>query len=201
MSTGCSTKIFGRVLKGVSINGEDKTITIESGQNTTGIEGKKIIVRCYNKMNSHMVLQGIVEEVNGNVLTVSGMSFNTYYPESLFPDKYIFVLDTSTTYATSDLVSGYQSVTTSKYTLAHGQYVTAAKDGAVVFGKYGTVDDEYSLALANGTSLKEQGLAFKVLSDGRVMQMAHIQHHAPIMPSSLNGLMVIRRVKIEQDIL
>ena len=167
-STGCGTKILGRALKGVSINGTASTVTIESGQNTSGIVGKKIIMRCYNQMNSYMLKEGVIDAVNDTVLTVSGMNFNTYYPESLFPDKYIFIIDTSTSYATSDLVSGYYAFATSKYTLVHGFYVTAAKDGSVIFGKYGTSDDEYSIALANGTSLKEQGLAFKVLSDGRV---------------------------------
>lgn len=167
-STGCGTKILGRALKGVSINGTKNTITIESGQNTSGIVGKKIIMRCYNQMNSYMLKEGVVDAVNDTVLTVSGMNFNTYYPESLFPDKYIFIVDTSASYSTSDLVSGYYAFATSKYTFAHGMYVTTAKDGSVIFGKYGTSDDEYSLALANGTSLKEQGLAFKVLSDGRV---------------------------------
>jgi len=167
-STGCGTKILGRALKGVSINGTASTVTIESGQNTTGIVGKKIIMRCYNQMNSYMLKEGVIDAVNDTVLTVSGMNFNTYYPESLFPDKYIFIIDTSASYSTSDLVSGYYAFATSKYTFAHGMYVTTAKDGSVIFGKYGTSDDEYSLALANGTSLKEQGLAFKVLSDGRV---------------------------------
>ena len=168
ISVGCGTKILGRALKGVSINGTASTVTIESGQNTTGIVGKKIIMRCYNQMNSYMLKEGVVDAVNDTVLTVSGMNFNTYYPESLFPDKYIFIVDTSASYSTSDLVSGYYAFATSKYTFAHGMYVTTAKDGSVIFGKYGTSDDEYSLALANGTSLKEQGLAFKVLSDGRV---------------------------------
>ena len=168
LSVGCGTKILGRALKGVSINGTKNTITIESGQNTSGIVGKKIIMRCYNQMNSYMLKEGVVDAVNDTVLTVSGMNFNTYYPESLFPDKYIFIVDTSASYSTSDLVSGYYAFATSKYTFAHGMYVTAAKDGSVIFGKYGTSDDEYSLALANGTSLKEQGLAFKVLSNGSV---------------------------------
>ena len=119
-------------------------------------------------MNAYTVKEGIIDAATDVDITVSGMYFNTYYPESFFSDKYIFVVDTSGSYSTSDIVSGYHAIATSKYTFAHGMYVTAAKDGSVIFGKYGTSDDEYSLALANGTSLKEQGLAFKVLSDGRV---------------------------------
>ena len=167
-SFGYNTRIVGRVLKGVSIDGANNKINIESGQDISGLVGKKIIIRSYNKMNSYTLKEGIIDAATDTELTVSGMYFNTYYLESFFSDKYIFVADTSGSYSTSDIVSGYHAIATSKYTFAHGMYVTAAKDGSVIFGKYGTSDDEYSLALANGTSLKEQGLAFKVLSDGRV---------------------------------
>jgi hypothetical protein len=44
----------------------------------------------------------------------------------------------------------------------------SAADGATIFGKYGNLYEAFAFALANGNSLKEPGLAFKVLSDGSV---------------------------------
>lgn len=87
-SLGYNTRIIGRALKAVSMDGANKKITLESRQDTNGIVGKKILIRCYNAVNSYILKEGVIDALNDNVLTVSGMTFNTYNIESLFPDKY-----------------------------------------------------------------------------------------------------------------
>ena len=116
-------------------------------------------------------------EGSGSFAANSGRAQSSYsaaffstndYAEYLFPDGYVFVNDTSTSYGRCNLAGGYYGVAATRYSLGYGLHVAAAHENSVVFGKYGTSDANGSLALANGTSLKAQGLAFKVLSSGAV---------------------------------
>ena len=166
---GYYTRTYGRVLKYTAIDKENETITIESGQSISGITGRQIVIRCYSQINTCMYLTGTVESVNGNELKLTDTNFNeSSYEPMLFPESYAFVIDISTSCASSNFAGGYYSIAGNKYSLAYGMHVLAGADGAVMFGKYGNLTDAYSLALGNGTSLKAPGLAFKVLSDGSV---------------------------------
>lgn len=98
----------------------------------------------------------------------SYMGGSVSYAYSLFPDGYVFVVDTTSSYSIADFVTGYYCLASSKYTFAHGYYNSAFHEGAAIFGKYGITQGQYSLVLGNGASLKAPGIAFKVLSDGSV---------------------------------
>lgn len=169
VSTGYYTRIFSRALRCVSLDTSNKLLTIEPGQNITGLAGSKIVIRCYNPNLAVVFVEGTISKVASNVLTLTNIYFSSgTNVESLFPEPFAFVIDSTLIYATSNFVGGMHSVSASRYAFAYGLNVLAAVDGAAVFGKYGNLTDQYSLALANGTSLKEPGIAFKALSDGSV---------------------------------
>lgn len=166
---GNYTRIYGRPLKCVSLNNSAKTLTIESGQDTTNIVGKKIIIRCYNTNNVVLFREATISSISNNVLTLTDVNFSTNsYKETLHPQPYAFVLDTSSSYTLADFVSGYYSIASGKYSFAHGLYVHSAAHGASTFGKYGNNVEMFSLGLANGETLKTPGMAFLVRSNGNV---------------------------------
>ena len=168
-AAGYYSRVFGRALKCESLDTTAKKLTLESGQNVSSITGKKIFIRCYNTNNTFLLREATIASVSGNVLTLTDVSFiSGSYAEKLLPDKLAYVADTSTTYGTSNFAGGYYSVAASKYSLGYGRYVSASHENSVIFGKYGVTDSANSLALANGTSVQSQGLAFKVLSSGAV---------------------------------
>ena len=168
-SCGDYTRIYGRPLKCTALDVNTKMLTIESGQNTTGIVGKKIIIRCYNTNNTVLFREATIDSISNNVLTLTDVHFTTTsYRETLFSESYAFVIDTSSSYTLADFVSGYYSIATGKYSFAHGVHVLSAADGATTFGKYGCNKEAYSLGLANGTSLHALGMAFIAHSNGNV---------------------------------
>ena len=168
-SCGDYTRIYGRPLKCVSLNNAEKTLTIESGQDITGIVGKKIIIRCYNILNTIILREAKVSSVSNDVITLKDVSFSTNsYKERLFPESYAFIIDTSSSYTLADFVSGYYSIASGKYSFAHGLHVHSAAHGASTFGKYGNNEEKFSLGLANGETLQTPGMAFLVKSTGNV---------------------------------
>lgn len=168
-SCGNNTRIYGRPLKCVSLDNAAKKLTIESGQDTTNLVGKKIIIRCYNSLNTFLFREATISSVNNNVLTLTGVSFSTNsYRETLFPEPYAFVLDTSQSYTLADFVSGYYSIASGKYSFAHGLHTHSAAHGSATFGKYGNNVEMWSLGLANGETLKTPGMAFLVKTNGSV---------------------------------
>lgn len=169
LAAGYYGKVFGRVLKCVSLDTTAKKLTLESGQNTSSITGKKIFIRCYNPSNSFLLREATVASISGAVLTLTDVNFSTgTYAEKLLPDKLAYVADTTTSFGSGNFSGGYYGIAAAKYSLAYGQYVSACHQSSVIFGKYGVTDSMNSLALANGTSFQSQGLAFKVLSSGAV---------------------------------
>ena len=168
-SCGNNTRIYGRPLKCSSLNTTAKTLTIESGQDTTNIVGKKIIIRCYNRYNTFLFKEATISSINNNVLTLTDVTFSTNAnAEALFPQPYAFVLDTSQSFTLADFVSGYYSIASGKYSFAHGLHTHSAAHGASTFGKYGNNVEMWSLGLANGETLKTPGMAFLVRSNGNV---------------------------------
>lgn len=169
LALGYYARTYGRAIKCISMNNATKKLTAASGQNLEGLVGKTVGVRCYNKLNTIIFKVATVSEVSGTTITLTDVNFSTNdYAEHLFPDGYVFVYDTLTTYGQSNLAGGYYSVAASKYSFGHGMHVVAAHESSAIFGTHGVTDAAGSLVLANGTSLKEPGLAFKVLSDGSV---------------------------------
>ena len=169
MAVGYSARAYGRAIKCTALNNAAKTLTAASGQDLNSLTGKKLYIRCYNKINTIIFKEATVSGVSGTTISLTDVSFSTNdYAEYLFPDGYVFVNDTSTSYGRCNLAGGYYGVAATRYSLGYGLHVAAAHENSVVFGKYGTSDANGSLALANGTSLKAQGLAFKVLSSGAV---------------------------------
>lgn len=167
--SGFRSYVLGRPLKCTELDTINRKLTIEEGQNITGITGKTIIIRGYNKGNPILMTEAKVSSVSGNVISLTDVSFGAgAYALTLFPEAYAFVVDTSTSYALSSQAGGRYSIASDKYTFSYGNNVLAAAEGSVIFGKYGNLSDAYALALANGNSLKESGLAFKVLPDGSV---------------------------------
>lgn len=168
---GYNSRIYGRPLKCTAINNTAKTLTLASGQTTTNLAGKKLILRCYNSSNTILFNEVTISSVSGTTIQLASdtyMGGSGSYAYSLFPDGYVFVVDTSSTYSMADFVAGYYCLATSKYTFAQGYYNSAFHEGAAIFGKYGITQEPYSLVLGNGTSLKAPGIAFKALSDGSV---------------------------------
>lgn len=169
LALGYYARTYGRAIKCTALNNAAKTLTAASGQNLNSLAGKKLYIRCYNKINTILFKEATISSVSGTTIYLTDVSFSTNdYAEHLFPDGYVFVNDNSTSYGQSNLAGGYYSVAASKYALGYGLHTAAVHENSVVFGKYGTSDANGSLALANGTSLKAQGLAFKALSDGSV---------------------------------
>ena len=169
MAVGYYARAYGRAIKCTALNNAAKTLTAASGQDLSNLAGKKIYIRCYNKINTILFREATISSVSGTTFYLTDVSFSTNdYAEHLFADGYVFVNDNSTSYGQSNLAGGYYSVAASKYALGYGLHTAAVHENSVVFGKYGTSDANGSLALANGTSLKAQGLAFKALSDGSV---------------------------------
>ena len=169
MAVGYYARAYGRAIKCTALNNAAKTLTAASGQDLNSLTGKKLYIRCYNKINTIIFKEATVSGVSGTTISLTDVSFSTNdYAEYLFPDGYVFVNDTSTSYGRCNLAGGYYGVAATRYSLGYGLHVAAAHEHSVDFGKYGTSDANGSLVLANGTSLKAQSLAFKVLSSGAV---------------------------------
>lgn len=168
-SVGRYSRIYGRPIKCVSLDVTTRELTVEDGQDLSELTGHKIVLRAYNKNNQIMFSEATVASVTGNVIALKDISLGAgEYATQLFPESFAFRIDDSVLKSSSNFVGGYYSVASGNYTFSHGQRVLAAADGASIFGKYGNLADAYALALANGNSLKEPGLAFKVLADGSV---------------------------------
>ena len=171
-AAGSLSKVYGRALKCTGVNWAEKKLTIDSSYDVSRIKaGSKVIVRCYNSVNTVMFDMVTIKYINGHTiyLTDEAASYGTgAYAHNLQPDGMIFVIDTLTSYSNASMVGGIYSIAGGKYSFADGWHVVSANDGAVIFGKYGINTDSCSLALANGTAVKTPGLAFKVLSDGSV---------------------------------
>ena len=169
-ASGVYTKIFGRAYKCISFDIETQTAVIETGKNTKGIVGKKVILPVYNRLNPIIYNDGEIVSVDENKIVMKGFDFpnDTYNDYSFFPEIYLFVIDTETQYARGSQAGGYYSIASGVNSVAFGNFVRACADGAVIFGQNGSLDAPYSLALANGTSRQDMQLAFKVLSDGSV---------------------------------
>lgn len=171
-TSGYYSKAYGRVLKVTGLDTIAKTITLEDGQNVSGIKGFTFAMRCLNGSSTIVWRNAAIESVTGNVIKYTGGNFSTTtsasYKDKLLPEAYLFVYDTLATNSTSNFSGGYYSVASGKYTFAEGLHVLAGGEGSAVFGKYGNLIEPFSLALANGNSLTEPGFAFKVLSDGSV---------------------------------
>lgn len=168
-SSGRYSRTFGRPLKCVSLNVTTKELTVEEGQDLSELTGKNIILRVYNKSNQIMFTEATVESINGNVITLKDVQLGSgEYATQLFPESFAFRKKDSVLKSNSNFVGGYYSVASGNYTFAYGQRVLAAADGATIFGKYANLAEPYALALGNGNSLKEPGLAFKVLPYGSV---------------------------------
>ena len=168
-SVGRYSRIYGRPIKCVSLDVTKYELTVEDGQDLSELTGHKIILRVYNKNNQLMFSEATVASISGNVLSLKDIQLGSgEYATKLFPESFAFRIDDSVLKSSSNFVGGYYSVACGNYTFSHGQRVLAAADGASIFGKYGNLAEAYALALANGNSLKEPGLAFKVLSDGSV---------------------------------
>lgn len=169
VALGYYARTYGRVLKCVSLDTENNKLTIESGQDTNGLTGKEIVIRCYSTLNTFMFSTAIIENVKSNELTLTDTSFGLgSNAPKLFPESYAFVIDTSNSYARGALAGGNYAIAGNKYSFAFGEHVLAGADCAVIFGKYGNLTDKHSFGIGNGTSLKAPGMAFKVLTDGSV---------------------------------
>lgn len=169
LSIGCSSRIYGRPLKAVSLNTSASTVTLASGENTANLTGKTVVLRGYNSINTILLYTATVSSVSGNTLYLKDVSFGSgSYALTFFPDPYIFVQDQSSSYGAYNFAGGYYGIAAGKYTMAFGLHPVALGEGSTIFGKYGQIADPYSLALANGSSLKAPGLAFKALTDGSV---------------------------------
>lgn len=169
---GYYSKIFGRPLKVTNFSTSGRYVVIDSGYSLSGITaGSKIILRCFNCINTIIFSEQNVKSVSGNTIYFDDdayMGGSGGYAYQLFPDGIIFSVDTSTSYANASQAGGYYAIASGKYTNANGYHTIAVGEGSNIWGKYGTITEPYSLALANGTAIKSPGLAFKVLSDGSV---------------------------------
>lgn len=169
LALGYYARTYGRAIKCLSMDNAAKQLTAASGQDLSNLAGKTIHIRCYNKINGVLFKSATVSSVNGTTITLTDATFSTNdYAEHLFPDGYVFICDTSTSYSQGNLAGGCYGIAASKHSFGHGMHVVAAHESSAIFGTYGVTDAAGSLVLANGTSLKEPGLAFKVLSDGSV---------------------------------
>ena len=162
---GYYSRAFGRILRCRSLNKDQKTITLDSGQRTDNLVGKKIYIRYYNRANSCAFLEATIESVYGDILTLTGVEFPA---DMQHPDSYAFVENTTTIYGFSNTAGGSMSAAANRNSLAYGERVLSVAEGAVTFGKNGNNTYDYSIALANGSSLQNKGIAFLVQSTGDV---------------------------------
>lgn len=165
-------RVYGRPLKATNLNVSGRYLVIDSAYSLSGISaGTKIIIRCFNCINTIIFSEQTVKSVSGNTIYLNDEAYlggSGSYAYQIFPDGMIFVMDSSTSYANASEAGGYYTVASGKYTAAHGYHTIAGAEGSNIWGKYGMITEPYSLALANGTAIKTPGLAFKVLSDGSV---------------------------------
>ena len=172
LAHGYYAKTFGRPLKATSFSTTGRYVVIDSDYSLSGISaGSKIIIRCFNSINTIIFSEQTVKSVSGNTIYFDDEAYmggSGGYAYQLFPDGIIFAIDTSTSYANASQAGGYYAIASGKYTNANGYYTIAGAEGSNIWGKYGVITEPYSLALANGTAIKTPGLAFKVLSDGSV---------------------------------
>ena len=169
---GYYTRVVGRPLKATNLNTSSRYIVIDSDYSLSGIyEGTVLFLRCFNTSNSILFIEAKVKSVSGNTIYLADDTYlgsSGSYAFQLFPDGLIFVKDTSTSYANASSAGGYYSIASGKYISANGYHTIAAGEGSNIWGRYGTISEPYSLALANGTGHKAHSLAFKVLADGSV---------------------------------
>ena len=74
----------------IYVDGENNIII---GENNIVYGNNNLIIGSDNVINADN-LNFIIDAATDTELTVLGMYFNIYYPESFFSDKYIFVADT-----------------------------------------------------------------------------------------------------------
>lgn len=171
ISSGFSTRICGRALKCVSINATTNSITLEDGQNVSGISsGTQILFvyrtsqECINEYESILLIRSI----SGNTITFDDKT-KIYSGNLLMPDKLVFVLEPdSLTNSKANVINGTNTIASGNNIFASGKNIKAVGDGVTLFGKYGTCNDNYALALANGVDSSNPGLAFKVEGNGNV---------------------------------
>lgn len=169
-ASGVLTRVFGRGFKCVSFNENDQTAIIPSDSNTKELVGKKVFLLMYNKLNPIVFNEGEIVSVSGNKLFMKDFYFpkDGYNDYSYFPEKILYVVDTSTVYAKGSQASGFRSASSGNSSLAFGEFVQACANYAYIFGKHGSISEPCSISLANGTSMQNTQLVFKVLGDGSV---------------------------------
>jgi len=166
---GYNSKIYERPLKCISLDETKYELTVDAEENLSGLTGKEIIFRAYNKGNIFTFHKGTIASITGNVIKLENISLGAGdYAYKLFPEPFAFVPENSVLKSSANFSGGHYSIASARYTFSHGNQVMSAADGATIFGKYGNLYEAFAFALANGNSLKEPGLAFKVLSDGSV---------------------------------
>lgn len=171
VAMGNNAKTYGRAFKCTEIDVQNDTVTVASGYNLSGLTGVRVVIRLKAEQTGNIVTKStLVESVNGNTIQLKSGTFTkvTGYRELLYPETYMYVHDTMSSYGGCNMAHGYNAFAAQKYTLAYGYYVSAIHDGAKIFGKYGVSDSDYSLCMANGTSLSNLSLAFKVKYNGSV---------------------------------
>jgi len=159
-----------KALKVTSYSGSNRYFDIDQSYTVSGnvIVGSKLFVPMYNSLNSYMLQIFTVSSVSGQRIYI-----NETFPTSgssacnMFSDKMLFV-SKNQNFAGYNFVNGMHSIAGHLYSLANGNHVLSANEGAVIFGKHGITTDDYSINLGNGTSYSNTGLAFKVTSQGNV---------------------------------
>ena len=170
VALGNNAKTYGRAFKCVSIDAVNDTVTVADGYNLSGIAGLRVVIQCKGYGGNTVIKSTLAESVTGNTIQLKAGAFTktSGFQEKLFPETYLFVYDTGPGYGSCSVAQGYNAIAAQKYTLAYGYHVSAVHDGAKIFGKYGVTDSDYSFCLANGTSLSNLSLAFKVNYNGSV---------------------------------
>ena len=170
--SGYYCRTYGRALKCTAVDWANLTFTIDNKYSLAGINpGDTIVARCYSKSASLVFTETTVKSVENNVIYLTEGSYKGgtgAYIYKLFPDGMIFVVDKDKKYASGSESGGEYSISCGLNTFSHGKHLIAAGNESAMFGKFGCIPDENALALANGTSMSNMGLAFKVLSDGSV---------------------------------
>lgn len=167
---GAYSRILGRKLKCESLNISDNSITIEPGENITGIsQYTKVMIRYHIGIGTGEVFDAYtVDSVNGRILNFTSDK-RLINGQILFPDKYVFVTDPiDFGYTSANIIVGDTCIGAGHHVFASGMGLQAIGRGCAIFGKYGANIEDYSLALGNGTNFTLPGLAFKVKSNGDV---------------------------------
>ena len=167
---GAYSRVLGRKMKCEALNISDNSITIEPGEDISGIaQYTKILIRYHIGIGTGEVYDTYtVDSVNGRVLNFTSDK-RLFNGQILFPDKSVFVaepIDFGNTSA--NFVTGETCIGAGHHVFTSGMGVQAMGRGCAIFGKYGTNLEDYSIALGNGTNMTLPGLAFKVKLNGDV---------------------------------